>query len=176
MHLWLTSIAEFAGPLLGCAGMVKEVAGETAQEVAEKATGPAIREILEALNDPVNRRLIADLVSDRDIAAAVRNLSDEAIGGAMDAATEPARVKRLRDMMYTMTGAVVGGALDASTDPQRQARVRDATGRLIATTTEELGRSMDVLRPHAHELGRARRDGDPGGDPRAHTGGHRRRR
>ena len=70
---------------------------------------------LEALNDPHNKKLLRQLLQDKDI----------------------------KDAAHDLTEAITGGALEGLTEPERQAELRSATDKFIRTVADSVGKALD---------------------------------
>ena len=70
---------------------------------------------LEALNDPHNKKLLRQILQDKDI----------------------------KDAAHDLTEAITGGALEGLTEPERQAELRSATDKFIRTVADSVGKALD---------------------------------
>ena len=86
-----------------------------AQKLVKGSVEGGLEGTLEALNDPHNKKLLKQLLQDKDI----------------------------KDAAHDLTEAITGGALEGMTEPQRQAELRDATDKFIRTVADSVGKALD---------------------------------
>jgi hypothetical protein len=86
-----------------------------AQKLVKGGVEGGLEGTLEALNDPRNKKLLKQLLQDKDIQEAAHDLTE----------------------------AITGGALDGMTEPERQAKLRDATDKFIRTIADSVGKALN---------------------------------
>jgi len=112
---------------LACAG---------AESIARRGVEGGVGGGLEALNDPINREMLRQLLQDPEIQQAAHDLTAAISGGALDGVTEEARMLRVREASdaYIQTiSAAVGKALDEQISPSLTRGVGDVLGGAVAS-------------------------------------------
>jgi hypothetical protein len=90
---------------------------------------------LEALNDPLNKQLLLNLLEDPDIQRAAHDLTAAHTGGAIDGLSDAQRMLRVReasDAYVRTVAAAVGKALDEDISPAVTRAVNDIVGGAVA--------------------------------------------